>query len=57
MIFLSCPPVYTLPGTWTKCEHALIPHFEFNVGPSLAVFLGLITIGILIYSTTSIRKD
>ena len=25
-LFLSCPPVYHLPGTWTKCEQQLIPH-------------------------------
>ena len=25
-LFLSCPPVYHLPGTWTKCEQPLIPH-------------------------------
>tara|TARA_R100001460_G_scaffold76618_1_gene117588 strand:- start:174 stop:491 length:318 start_codon:yes stop_codon:yes gene_type:complete len=26
MIFLSCPPVYHLPGTWTKCKEPLIHH-------------------------------
>ena len=36
MIFLACPPVYTLPGTWNdpekiaKCNDTLIPHFTFN---------------------------
>ena len=31
MIFLACPPVYTLPGTWSdpekiaKCNDTLIP--------------------------------
>ena len=36
MIFLACPPVYTLPGTWSdpekiaKCNDTLIPHFTFN---------------------------
>jgi len=55
MIFLACPPVYTLPGTWSdpdkiaKCTETLIPHFTFNpdytfgispaVKKSLKVFL------------------
>ena len=36
MIFLACPPVYTLPGTWSdpdkiaRCNDTLIPHFTFN---------------------------
>ena len=36
MIFLACPPVYTLPGTWSdpdkiaRCNDTLIPHFAFN---------------------------
>ena len=35
MIFLACPPVYTLPGTWNdpekiaKCYDTLIPHGNF----------------------------
>ena len=35
-LFLACPPVYTLPGTWNdpekiaKCNETLIPHFTFN---------------------------
>ncbi|BCV00421.1 MAG: hypothetical protein CM15mV34_1950 [Caudoviricetes sp.] len=28
----SCPPVYTLPGTWTKCN-AIIPHY--NADPNV----------------------
>tara|TARA_B100001057_G_C22643811_1_gene869291 strand:- start:136 stop:363 length:228 start_codon:yes stop_codon:yes gene_type:complete len=28
-LLLSCPPVYNLPGTWSKCDHALIPHGEY----------------------------
>ena len=46
MIFISCPPVYTLPGTWTKCN-ALIPHYNADpnqtLGISLLVILVLIT--------------
>ena len=29
MIFISCPPIYHLPGTWTRCN-ALIPHYNSN---------------------------
>ena len=28
-LLLSCPPVYHLSGTWSKCDHALIPHGEY----------------------------
>ena len=34
-LFLSCPPVYTLPGTWNdpekiaKCYDTIIPHGNF----------------------------
>ena len=45
MIFLSCPPVYTLPGTWTKCN-AIIPHYNaypnFTLGISIAVITVLL---------------
>lgn len=51
MIFLSCPPVYTLPGTWSECRHALIPHMELEIGPMASVFLGLLTLGLMLYST------
>ena len=44
-LFGSCPPVYTLPGTWTKCN-ALIPHANYNpnftFGISIAVFVILL---------------
>jgi len=46
MTFLSCPPVYTLPGTWTKCN-ALIPHYNadpnFTLGISIVVILILLS--------------
>ena len=35
-LFVACPPVYTLPGTWSdpekiaRCNDTLIPHFTFN---------------------------
>ncbi len=41
MIFLSCPPVYTLPGTWTKCN-ALIPHY--NANPNLTFTISVFTL-------------
>ena len=45
MIFIACPPVYTLPGTWTKCD-ALIPHANydpiFTFPISVAVFTVLL---------------
>tara|TARA_R100000152_G_C6625647_1_gene74905 strand:+ start:367 stop:606 length:240 start_codon:yes stop_codon:yes gene_type:complete len=48
--FASCPPVYTLPGTWTKCN-AIIPHY--NADPNLTfaisfvvIVLGLTTFGV-----------
>jgi|TARA_B100000902_G_C26588152_1_gene564485 hypothetical protein len=36
MIFIACPPVYTLPGTWNdpdkiaKCNDTLIPHLTLD---------------------------
>ena len=42
-LFLACPPVYTLPGTWSdpekiaKCNETLIPHFTFNPDYSFGV--------------------
>ena len=41
MILLSCPPVYTLPGTWTKCN-ALIPHY--NADPNLTLGISILVI-------------
>ena len=37
MTFLSCPPVYTLPGTWTKCN-ALIPHYNADPNTTLGIY-------------------
>ena len=45
MIFLSCPPVYTLPGTWTKCN-AIIPHY--NADPNVTFAISFIVIVILL---------
>ena len=44
-LFLSCPPVYTLPGTWTKCD-ALIPHY--NADPNQTFGISLLVILVLL---------
>ena len=43
MIFLSCPPVYTLPGTWTKCN-AIIPHYNANPNITFGISIAVITV-------------
>ena len=43
MTFLSCPPVYTLPGTWTKCN-AIIPHYKADPNFTLGISIAVITI-------------
>ena len=50
MIFLSCPPVYTLHGTWTKCN-AIIPHYNADPNVTFAISFivlvaGLTTFGV-----------
>ena len=42
-MFASCPPVYTLPGTWSKCN-ALIPHYNADPNVTLAISLMVIVI-------------
>ena len=50
MIFLACPPVYTLPGTWSdpekiaKCNDTLIPHFTFNPDYTFGISIAVITV-------------
>ena len=45
MIFLACPPVYHLPGTWSdpdkiaKCKEALIPHGNLDPQYGFVVFI------------------
>ena len=54
MIFLACPPVYTLPGTWSdpekiaKCNDTLIPHFTFNPDFTFMISIAVITVLLLI---------
>ena len=45
MLFISCPPVYTLPGTWTKCN-ALIPHY--NADPNQTLGISILVILVLL---------
>ena len=44
-LIASCPPVYTLPGTWTKCN-AIIPHY--NADPNVTFAISFIVIVILL---------
>ncbi len=41
-MFLSCPPVYHLPGTWTKCKDAIIPHGNLDPKYGIIVFFVLL---------------
>tara|TARA_R100001460_G_scaffold6285_1_gene16583 strand:- start:1165 stop:1503 length:339 start_codon:yes stop_codon:yes gene_type:complete len=53
--FIACPPVYTLPGTWTdpdkiaRCNDVLIPHGHLGQGAAFAVFLGLCLFSLVAY--------
>ena len=42
-LLLSCPPVYTLPGTWTKCN-AIIPHYNADPNMTFGISIAVITI-------------
>ena len=42
-LLASCPPVYTLPGTWTKCN-ALIPHYNANPNMTFGISVAVITV-------------
>ena len=52
MIFLACPPVYTLPGTWNdpdkiaKCNDTLIPHLTLS--PNITFGLSVLAILIIL---------
>ena len=60
MIFLACPPVYTLPGTWNdpekiaRCNETLIPHFTFDPNYTFGISIAVITI--LLSSVWSIQR-
>ena len=55
MILAACPPVYTLPGTWSdpdkiaKCMDTLIPHAHLGQGAAFAVFIGVVALALVIY--------
>ena len=42
-LLASCPNVYTLPGTWSKCN-AIIPHYNADPNFTLGISIAIITI-------------
>ena len=42
-LLLSCPPVYTRPGTWTKCN-AIMPHYNADPNFTFGISIAVITI-------------
>jgi len=58
-LFLSCPPVYTLPGTWTKCN-AIIPHYNADPNITFGIALLVFTVGLTgfgVYKAFFANKD
>ena len=54
MLFLSCPPVYHLPGTWTECKTPLIKHLNVTPDQGFILFFGLLLltlVGVGLYNT------
>lgn len=47
-LIASCPPVYTLPGTWSKCN-AIIPHYNADPNITLAISIGVIVFLLVLY--------
>jgi|TARA_R100001460_G_scaffold5165_12_gene14445 F0F1-type ATP synthase membrane subunit a len=47
-LLASCPPVYTLPGTWTKCN-AIIPHYNADPNITLGISIAVITVIFILY--------
>ena len=41
--FASCPPVYTLPGTWTNCN-AIITHYKADTNITFGISVLVIVI-------------
>ena len=56
MTFLSCPPVYHLPGTWTECKKPLINHLNLEPSTGYMVFFGLLFILLVAYGITNLKK-
>ena len=61
MVFLSCPPVYHLPGTWTECKTPLINHLNLTPDQGFILFFGLLIltlVGVGLYNTFGpVKKD
>ena len=61
MLFLSCPPVYHLPGTWTECKTPLINHLNLTPDQGFILFFGLLLltlVGVGLYNTFGpVKKD
>ena len=54
MLFLSCPPVYHLPGTWTECKTPIINHLNLTPDQGFILFFGLLLltlVGVGLYNT------
>ncbi len=54
MLFLSCPPVYHLPGTWSECKTPLINHLNLTPDQGFILFFGLLLltlVGVGLYNT------
>ena len=54
MNFASCPPVYTLPGTWQKfdtvtCKAYVIPIGHLQGGAAFLVFIGVCVLALIGY--------
>ena len=56
MIFAACPPVYTLPGTWSdpekiaRCNDTLIPHGNIDPQYGILVFFGVVFVSLIAYA-------
>ena len=59
MIFASNPSVYTLPGTWSKCN-ALIPHYNADPDQTFGISILVILValsGYGVYRAFFANKD
>ena len=60
MLFLSCPPVYHLPGTWSECKTPLINHLNLTPDQGFILFFGLLLltlVGVGLYNTFGPGKN
>jgi hypothetical protein len=59
MFLATCPNVYTLPGTWSKCN-AIIPHFNADPNTTFGIALLIFTVGLTgfgVYRAFFANKD